>query len=306
MFIQIFEDNNPRQVRFFTNVLANVYRWLMHNDVCVEYNDQLTRALATCSRANDELTKALDLTYRLPDGFSTASSTFFGGFFKDLYQPGQSWNKDDMPIGWGFEDANGLVMAGISVYGTDEQFEAASSTSARKILRRESACLQVVAVEKPTEEARSFYEHSRLKDSKLIPLGKIHCRRLKHDLSGPLQESSDEELLTFWIEEDVLGICFIGMKMKCEVCESNLEIRWLERVISVNPSYYQVLPNEFYEKTSDEVLPKDWYKRMRRIMEYGWQTRQELDAGTGVEHDTDDKGEADEEAESYGAEWKET
>lgn len=272
MFIQIFEDNSTKQVQFFTNVLANFYRWLMHNDVCTEYNDQLTQALATCTRANDELTKSLDLTYKLPDGFSTACSTFFGGYFHDLYQPDQSWNKGNMPVGWGFEDANGLVMAGIAVYGTDEQFEAASSTSTRKIVKRESACLQVVTIDKPTEEARSFYEHSRLKDSKLIALGKIHCRRLKHDLSGPLQNSSvdEEQLLTFWIEEDALDICFVGMKMKCEVCESNTGVRWLERVTSVNPSYYQVLPNEYYEKASDEVLPRDWYKRMRRIMQYGW------------------------------------
>ena len=307
--MNIFEDSNPKSVRFFTNVLANFYRWLMHNDVCVEYNEQLMQAIATCTRANDELVKALQLTCKVPDGFHTACSTFFGGYFDGIYQPGQPWN-DGMPIGWGLEDAEGLVMAGISVYGTDEQFEAASSTSVRQIVRQEKMCLQVVRIEEPTDEAREFYEHSRLKNSKLLPLGKMHCQRLKHDLSGPLPQVNDADgtHLTFWIEEDVLGTCFVGMKMKCEVFESNLGIKWLDRITSINASYYQILPNEFYVKIPEDAIPKEWYKRMRRIMQSGWQNKQELIDDTGNEPGVGDQGtmdaaEGEEDQVQYGADW---
>ena len=258
---------NPRAAGKFVTVLSNFYRYLLHRDVCPEYQGQIMEALDVCRTASIELEAAMLVSWALPDKFAKAASIVSGGMFAQLVD---STLGEDGAVSSGTgltrAAAEADLRAAFQQLGTAEQADEDLSSTSLVITSERDVRLQIMAIEPPAALENTPLTHG-------TRFGKMACRELEETFEGPLHDH--HELLVFWIDQETLGKCFTGMKMDVTVCENSVGCRWIERVKSANPSYYHVIANDIYEKEDDAVLPKEWYKRERTILEQGYKIQRD-------------------------------
>ncbi|EDU41989.1 conserved hypothetical protein [Pyrenophora tritici-repentis Pt-1C-BFP] len=215
-------------------VPRSFFRYLRYHSVCPEYDDQLAAALKICDLAEKELPKVNDIIIAMPGDFNKSASVVFGGAQADIYLGNKPWAQafkeegvDIEEIGMRDEEARVKFRTGIAVLGSDEQFDMLEGGSLN-VLSKVSACLEVTAIQLPTEETKIKYDEMNRMNSKLIlkPLGKLICK--------------DYE---FWLEEDILEDCFIGLKINADILVlPGLTI--LDEVKDCMCSFYTWIPNE--------------------------------------------------------------
>ncbi|TKX25459.1 putative argonaute siRNA chaperone (ARC) complex subunit Arb1 [Elsinoe australis] len=268
----------------FTNVMSNFYRWLLQHDVCPEYTDQIKEALQVCKIANYELTSTVRLSSWLPGAYNRSCSAVSGGSHATLLQSeddGENkWWAGTESTGIKKSDAEMLIVSAIILLGSDEHRNIIAKDRPKEVVKtgERDLRLQVMAIELPDDALRTRFEEEKKLNKTLQPMGKMHCRQLNKNMTG--FREGDETVYTFWIEEAILEYCFLGMKMQATVCENNIGCMWLDRIQSVNPSYFEIVANGYYEKSQDAVLPHEWYRRQRKIKEQGYTKMSDMQAGS--------------------------
>jgi hypothetical protein len=237
-----------------TNVVRNFYNYLLHHNVCPEYETDIIAARKVCDLADVELFNVLVANERLPGPFNSAVSATHGGTLAGVYADAddQKW-EDIITLDRTLQDCQDIVKFAISAYGSQEQYERVSDVGNFKTVYREHISVEVIKVEMADESSRAQYAAAREQKPFLAALGKLHCRRWTYP-HAPAFDHSDEALkrqqsehtMILWVEEDILQYCFVGMKIEGEVCELDLGIKWLDRVRAISPSYFEWLPNELY------------------------------------------------------------
>jgi hypothetical protein len=56
------------------------------------------------------------------------------------------------------------------------------------------------------------------------------------DLNGPTY--------SFWLEDEILQLCFVGLKLELVVHRLNIGILFFDTIVGIYPSFHTVLPNE--------------------------------------------------------------
>ncbi|KAF2226707.1 Argonaute siRNA chaperone complex subunit Arb1-domain-containing protein [Elsinoe ampelina] len=279
---------HPGNVTNFTNVMTNFYRWIIQNDVCPEYDGQIREAMRICKIANEELQNALSLSSWLPCDYNRACSAISGGTCASLVRDDKEediWYVEGQAQGMKRSDAEMFVAAAVIILGDDEH---------RRLIKRmpevlettfrEEIPLVVSAINMPDETLQDRFEEEKKLNKHFRALGKMHCRRLDDMMKG--LDKKNSTTYTFWVDVLALQYCFVGMKMLVTVCENNIGCTWIDSIRGVNPSYYEVVANGYYEKGQDAVLPKDWYKRQKKIKEYGYATMASLDGPVDAGEET--------------------
>lgn len=237
-----------------TNVLRNFYNYLLHHNVCPEFESQILAARKICDLADVELFNLVVASERLPGSFNTAVSATHGGTVAGVYSGEQDW-EDVGVINRTLQDCRDIVKFAISAYGSQQQYEKVADVGKFQTCYQEQISLEVTKVELADEATRAFYDAAREKKPFLATLGKLHCRRWTY-LGAPNFDHSDEALrrqqteqtMTLWVEESILQYCALGMKIEGEVRELDIGIKWLDSVRAISPSFFEWLPNEFYKK----------------------------------------------------------
>ncbi len=214
----------------------------------------------------------------LPGDFNRSASVIFGGEHANLYTGDKAWaielreeGIDGGEIGLSNAESRVRFDTGVAIMGSGEQFEKLTTTGF-DIPRNESVCLEVTAIHAPEDRVRNDYaEHSKAVQHKLgqlAPLGKLVCASWypedcdEWDLprdnekypNGQPGKPMEGKEYTFWVEEDVLEKCFIGMKMDAKVLVLDGGPLILDNVNAVMCSFYTWLPNELWmEKKPKEV-----------------------------------------------------
>jgi hypothetical protein len=213
-------------------------------------------------------------------------------------------------IGMRNEAAKVTFMTGVAAYGTDGQYQelchAGSTLRGLEFISSESTGLKVVAIYKSTEEVREVYAQQNeawKRKIHLQPLGKLVCERWqiedfkeydlpprKFDCTAYSNPQRAEKVLTklakkstgepvkggkleFWIEDDVLSECFVGMEVEATVKTLVGGITVLDEVKEVMCSFNKWLPNELW---AERKPPR--FRLMKRWLE-----------GTGEEAEADGK-----------------
>ncbi|GAM90197.1 hypothetical protein ANO11243_082380 [Dothideomycetidae sp. 11243] len=267
----IGDARRPSDALTYTNVLSNFYRYLLHHDVCPEYTVQLQDALKVCNIAASELPAALLASFALPDSFGKACSIVSGGLFANLIGDGSSW-EGGFDLGLSRDKAKGQVRSAIQQRGTPEA-RSNIDQGLRSNIEIVSACdmeMQVAEIEPAaSRELEDLSEATPGSERACtLKMGKISCRRLDKTLHGI--QADDQGALNFWIDEEALKHCFVGMKIDAYVCENNIGCVWFERINAINASYFAVTYNDHYHKDHDSALPKEWYKREKTIKLHGY------------------------------------
>ena len=245
-------------------MLGNFYRYLLYHDVCPEYTEQLNEARQVCDIANRELLRAVEVARYMPDQFASSCSILYEGNLANTFSSGQTWDGAE-DVGLTKDEAWAVLVSAVGISGTDDQCAAMKDGGVKAVCLGDRE-LQVTGVEPADAEMEQYYEECRLKIPHLQKLGRLHCRRLNADLTAA---ALPVENFTFWISEDVLQHCFMGMKIEATVYQLNIGIMWIDTIRAVNASYFVVVANEFYDKEEDAVIPKGWYKRQRTIKAEG-------------------------------------
>lgn len=239
-----------------TNILRNFYNYILHHDVCPEYTNEINSARKVCSLADQQLFETIFVGRQLPGDFNSAVSRLHGGCLAGVFGDGQSWDGADN-LGGSETDSRDIIMAAIAAHGTDEQYSKASASRNFEAVYEEDVIFEVTGFELADPDTFELYEQARGARPFLKTVGKLFCRRwtypfarrsraLNLDEGHEMQRPGDTFML--YIEDDLLEHFFVGMKIEGVVKGLDIGILWLDRVDTVNPSFFQLLPNEFWAK----------------------------------------------------------
>jgi hypothetical protein len=249
-------------------VLRSFYNYLRYHSVCPEYDGQLQAALKICDTAERELFMVNAAGLALPGDFNTAASSLFGGSHTGLFTGDKEWaqklQEDGVnlnELGMRNEEARIKFSTGIAALGTDEQQDLLGANNL-KITKKESACLEVTAIQNPDDITREMYalqsEVVKTKLGQLEPLGKLICKTRYEDdcdewdlpkdkyIDGKPQKADEGKEFEFWVEGSVLNECFVGMKIDASIITIDGNVTVLDDVRDTHCSFYTWLPNELW------------------------------------------------------------
>jgi hypothetical protein len=231
-------------------MIRNFLNYILHHNVCPEYNDQVHAARAICDHAERELTAVVTVSHKLPGDFNIACSTLFGGHYKGLYVGDQEWAKDmGLTVGMSDERARKIVHAGLAAMGTLEQCQQAKAKGLR-VVREENIGFEVTEILRADEETREFFRCGFPGDIKC--LGKLRGRRWVNPAWLEEDESEDEgdrppkclDEYEFWVEEDTLDQLIVGMKLELATRHLNCDVIYFDTIFDVHCSFFTYLENE--------------------------------------------------------------
>ena len=231
-------------------MVRNFLNYILHHNVCPEYNDQVYAARAMCNLAERELAAVVAVSHSLPGDFNMACSALFGGHYKGLYSGDQEWAKDmDLSVGISDEKARNVVHAGLAAMGTLEQCQQAKDEGL-SVIKEENIGFEVTEILKADEETRDFFKISFGGDLKC--LGTLRGRQWVNPAWLEEDETDDEgerapkrpDEYEFWVEEDALAHFIVGMKVEVAARHLNCGVSYFDTIFNVHCSFYTYLDNE--------------------------------------------------------------
>ena len=252
-----FAWEEDEQVRNGVQILDNFYRYILLHDICPEYTNDIQGARQTCEMALVELPAVNRCMERLPGKINTACSIIFGGQAQDLLGGEETWEGLDdgavMSPQLKKEEARLRFMMCIAAHfggGSDSQ-PVQSKMAGQTITKvEEDIGLEVVEITKSDARIKGFY---RTIGKGATPTGKLRCKRWispsfgEDDLPPGIEKPAIKEY-EFFVEEDILRDCFVGMKIECTVRTLSEGMQYMDEILTVKCSFYTVLANELLGK----------------------------------------------------------
>ena len=255
----VFDLLQHDRIKSFTAIVRNFLNYILHHDVCPEYNDQIQPARRVCDQADRELWDIAQAEDRFPGDFNRACSEIFGGLYQGLYIGNQEWAKDVVDGGRGIspDAARNTFTFALTAQGSNEIFEQYASQRHDHSIRVTSvfdANLEVTETIMPSKEILALYKADAAQDLK--PVGKLRAKSWRNPFSCPddltveeeaaaaFGETGTTEQYEFWIEEDLLRHCFVGMKLETKVHRTSFGVDYFDTITGVWCSFLRVLPNE--------------------------------------------------------------
>lgn len=250
-----YED---RTIGRAVSLIENFLKYVLHHDVCPEYDDQVREALRLCDLARTELPLSYECVRSFPGEFNWAATRFFCNGNPDP----QSRDRPAAAIpGW-FEPREGLdpdrvLRAGVLLLGSEEQCKRLVETGPQKIrvVSTSIVHLEVAEIRRPTAEVAKLFgcirastpEHDR--EVWCRPMGTAVLRPCRiedgwdyTDLwNSPSYPKADE---TYILDDALLARMRPGFKLVAKVQELSIGLRFIEEVNRVLVSFYEFLPQE--------------------------------------------------------------
>ena len=268
--------HNPSQVKTACQVLRSFYQYLLFHRVCDEYKDQILIARTLCDKAEKELPQTYIAGNFLPGAFNVAASTIFGGMHAGTFVGLSEWTaelseeerKNMQAVGMRNEIASVTFKTAVAAYGTEEQYDLLTSAGPTlkdiKKLSTESLGLEITSIQPSTKDIQEVYAHqNEVYKHKLYlqTLGKMTCKPWTDTTSikefdlpknnpkypgGKPPPPDPNRVFEFWVEDDVLEKCFVGMKMDVTVFTLRGGITILDEIKEIFCSFYKWIPNELW------------------------------------------------------------
>ncbi|KAE8149153.1 Argonaute complex, subunit Arb1 [Aspergillus avenaceus] len=282
-FPYYFNPDTEEMMKLATVTIRNFLSYILYHEVCPEHKENIERARISLDIANKELWKNQQFAVKSPGDFNTACSTLFGGFFNEIHVDDSCWKnpKDDSNF-MSNDVARKVVKFALAGAGSNSQAhrfqELATQDALRAMLVEDIHGFEVTAVCPPDPDVREFYNHYA---SDLNPVGRMLARAY-HDPGKPPYDLSPEEReewengcapnyeFEFFLEENLLDLCYPGMKVITPVWQLNCGMHYFEDVHTAYCSNYTVLANDLM---------------------LGWKKPRVL--GVGEKNDADDSGAED-------------
>lgn len=235
-------------VQMAVDVVTNFLNYVLHHDVCPEYNEDILKAKEICNSAVDQVTRTFQVVQDTPDDFSRACNALFDGGNAD-YTEYDNWDTSKQ---MDKEHAQRVFYA--SVAAQDVLYDKVKGTRVEdiRIAHQVMQHFEVEHIALPTEDHVRQYlgvkdEHNDTGNIK--PCGLLTAKAIDlvsgwdtGDRVGPAPGLEDHEV--FVVEASVLEQLLVGMKVKLVVCILNNGVKFIRDVYDVHPTYYTFLPQE--------------------------------------------------------------
>jgi hypothetical protein len=259
---RMFSIDSEQDIKLYSAVIRNFLNYVLQHAVCPEYTQDVMAARKICDLAEKELWAIKRLQQKLPGDFNVAASTLYGGRYKGIHISNSPWAADDPNFGdfvsLGFSDpqAERIFKTAIAFAGDDALFVEAMKPDIH-IVRTETESYEVVDIVRP--DVKRVEEYSSVRNHKgetgfIKPLGVVRFK----EWEGPgLEEEdvSDDEgakqvpdlngpTYPFWLEDEILQLCFVGLKLELVVHQLNIGIPFFDSIVGIYPSFHTYLLNE--------------------------------------------------------------
>ncbi|GAB1191367.1 hypothetical protein APSETT444_000539 [Aspergillus pseudonomiae] len=256
-FPYFFNPETEDMVTLATVTIRNFLSYLLYHEVCPEYKENIDEARRSCDIAAKELWQNQEFATSSPGDFNKACSTLFGGFFCDVNVEENNWNNRNNGNFLMRNDVARKVvkfaMAGSGTNAMALRFQTlVNQNTLHSTLVPDIHGFEVITVFPPTPEIREFY---RQHAPDLNPVGRMVGKAYR-DPGKPCYDLSAEERLLwetgtasmpdfqFFLEENLLKLCYPKMKVITPVWELNCGFNFFEDVHTVYSSIYTVLCND--------------------------------------------------------------
>lgn len=256
-----FDLSSQQQIKSYIAVIRNFLNYILHHDVCPEYNDQINATRRLCDQAEQELWKIAQAQGLIPGDVNRACSEIFGGFYQGLYVGDQEWAEGVESSNMSPEIARKVFRIALAAQASDTVFEQYKAQTADRSIRVTSILqltLQVTETIPAGQEARKIYK--RPEAAGLRPVGKLKTvvwpNPLEWDEDLTVEEEAEKAATAagaaseapaefeFWVEDELLRHLFVGMKFETQVHRTSFGFDYFDVVTAVWCSFFTLLPNE--------------------------------------------------------------
>ena len=275
------EDQYHGAVKLYgrvTNIMINFYNYLLHHNVCTEYNDNILAARSICQLGAKELPLVLKADFLLPGPFNVACSTLFGGKHQKLYAENMNWDPSLVVVR--SEESRIRAMAGFLMHGVVEPLDIAEEvgTDWPKHVRCSmpiQSFFEVVKIEPLSPDSEDYtdvVEHVGDEKVRLEPCGGLYPRRLPapefqdYDLPPKSRDSAiktaeqEYEEDRFILEASILDCMYPRMKFEAVIRLTPWNWAYIDSVSKVYCSFHEYLANELIKGPSQWKDLK-WFKK---------------------------------------------
>ena len=234
-----YDVSSPTVVHFHVNIVRNFLNYILYHNVCPEYKEQVCAARHVCDLAEKELPQTCAASGLLPGDFNIACSTLYGGYYQGMYSGDEEWAKElGVKVGLSDEQAAKVMQAAVSIHGTAEEGELVKEKKKNvHVGPSRDVSFEVIEIVFTDERERALYQI--FNDESIKAVGKLRVKRWTNPyavaedvtddeddpISPPEENHRDrskamptrddgEDEMEFWIEDDILRSCFIGMKLE--------------------------------------------------------------------------------------------
>jgi hypothetical protein len=261
----MFSIDHEREIKLYSHVIRNFLNYVLHHCVCPEYTEEVMAARKICDLAEKELWAIRQLQAKFPGDFNVAASTLYGGRYKEYCLNGQAWGLDDPDCqdyvsanpGFSEAEAERIFKTAVAFAGDDALFLRTMDLGVG-IVKTTRKFYEVMETERPS--LKTIQQYASVKNSKgqsgyIKALGVVKFKTWEGPDLEPEDFTDDEGATTeiqaedaglesFWLEDDILGLFFVGLKLEVEVHELNIGIKFFNTVLGLHCSFHTYLPNE--------------------------------------------------------------
>lgn len=268
-----------------TNLLTNFYNYLIRHDVCPEYNDQIYAARRVCAQASRELLNVPNFGRKLPGDFNSAALVLF---------------REDPSISPANRKAAKPVFSlGAAANGPESWFSNQGGRIQKEILEDQYVVdtenfvgFEVTEIFNASEDVNEMYEPTGMK-----PTGKLICKPWKipliedEDLPKGYIPPARPATYEFWLEQDILDLCNIGVKFDATVNKLSSGLYVINHVGQTYASFHIALLNELLYspgsmkkwKEPKEITREERLEKERQYLPVEEEKEQEVDGSKMVE-----------------------
>ena len=252
-----------KDLKTYCNTIRNFLNYVLAHAVCPEYTQDVLAARKICEVAEKELWAIKQVRHRLPGHYNIAASTLYGGHYKGLCIGNQPWATSDpnfedyvtVERGFSTVEADRIFKTAIAFAGTEELYLKVMNGDVH-VVKTEIRALEVVEIVRA--DLKTLREYATVKDHEGVAgnskaLGVIKFKAWEGpgleeedmtDDDEPETVNAESPIESFWLEDETLQHCFVGMKVELNVHELNIGVKYFDRVEGIYCSFFTVLPNE--------------------------------------------------------------
>ncbi|KAG7287524.1 hypothetical protein NEMBOFW57_007036 [Staphylotrichum longicolle] len=231
------------ELQMGVEVVLNFLKYVDRHDVCPEYAEDIKNAQKVCLRALEETPAIIQLIEMAPGHFNTA--------LRMLHCTDDEGSSDYTFM----ETISDPKLAKISHAATISIVLGPNSIPPNtewSVLNAEELTFEILAIALPTDAARAKYRsiNEHLTEYPDIqPCGTITVRPIvlrdgwDNTATATVAPEADVES-QFILEEDILRLMTVGMKLTVGVCTLSMGLQFIKYVKAIRPSYYVFLPQE--------------------------------------------------------------
>ncbi|PHH84809.1 hypothetical protein CDD83_1337 [Cordyceps sp. RAO-2017] len=241
-----------------TAVVENFLRYILHHEVCPEYEDDVGGALRLCADARNEWPLLDRLRASLPGPFHTAAAELFST------SNSRDWDCRSYQQPGDF-DARAKFYSACALLGETSTLRLAARGADVGVVREDDCAIEVVEIEQPSQVVAQQFRRLHLggKPLGMAPMGRVLFKQATIEdgwetpvVPMPVPDGAPG----IWLYFDVTALADLrpGMKMALRLVELETGVTFVKSLLRIVPTYHSFLPQllmKHYKRPRDDERP---------------------------------------------------